>query len=710
MGKTILELFKGSTQDKSVKADKETFIEQETSGNRIRSAVELNNPLIYGNEAIRIVNRTTSTLDTMKSATSGEAGDGGLIGKGLSKLTGGKVSSVSQARDAVNSKLGIPSTPNPSRLMEDIVKINSSEPITKDNVGEGLQGTGLGNFLKDTGGGNPKTLGKQALGKGIGLAKDKLRGALFGEGQSIGDVVGDDNGVRLTYNNENTYTTYNQEERNIFAEGGVIDDPSAPAIPFGNQSNTRVDLKRVSPIYGVGKGRYGNTANAYVYNPDNPRKNEKLPKYAPGNPFVGTTPNGGGIIPLEKNYGIGTGGSSKNLDRVSPSDEYTLDDNKEFIKIGEDIYRDFVPVWFKKKGTQKPIVFRAVLSGITENTSPSWSSNKFVGNPYSFYMYDGVERSVSFNIKLFATSPSVLSSMWERLKLLTAYSYPTIAGGLTTPPIIEFRLGSIYVGKTGFIETLTYTIPDESNWETNGELGYLPKTIDVSLTVKFIEQQGSEDRLYDFTISKEAAKAINDKRETTGVSGDPQTGEEQKPPKMTTKGESELKVKVKKVKTTNPLAPKGFSLPAGFKPTEINPKESQSSVVDKTGGKTPIENTKEIEQKKGISNQQAYQLENFNLTGPKAEVKSKSSVPEFIKGEVSNNPKSIIAYQKGFSTVTNGDLETWWEIDVNGNVTYLGERGVTQIRTSRVLEGSEKAEAQKRLSQKRQDINNRLRG
>jgi len=670
MGKTILELFKGSPQDTSVKADTETLVEQETSGIRISSAVEVNNPILYGNESIRIVNRTTSTLDTMKSQTGGE-NDGGLIGAGLSKLTGGKVSSISQARDAVNSKLGIPSTPIPSRLIGDIGNLPSSEPITKDNVGDGILGTGLGQFLKDTGGGTPKDLGKQALGKGIGLAKDKLRGALFGQGQSIGDVIGDDNGLRLTYNDQNTYTRYNQEERNIFDEGGIIEDLSAPPIPFGNQSNTRIDLRKTSPIYGIGRGRYGTSEYAYVYNPDKPKKNESLPKNYPDNPYVGTNK----LTPLESTYGIGRGGSQKNLDRVSPSDDYTLDDDNAFIKVGEDVYRDFIPVWFKKKGTEKPIAFRAVLSGITENTSPSWSSNKFIGNPYSFYMFDGVERSVSFNIKIFATSPSVLSSMWERLKLLTAYSYPTIANGLSTPPIIEFRLGSIYVGKTGFIETLTYTIPDESNWETNGELGYLPKTIDVSLTVKFIEQQGSEDRLYDFTISQAAAEAINEKRETTGVSGDPQTGNETKPPKMTTKGESKINVVTKGIKSINPFAPKGTSLPSGLTPTEINPKESQSSIVDKTDGKTPIQNTKELEQKRNVSNQQASQLEYLALTGPEPKIINKNSLPDFVKNNVRDLPNLIYVEQNGYSSYSNGNLETYWEIDVNGNVNLLGERG-----------------------------------
>lgn len=671
MGKTILELFKGSSQDTSVKPETETLVEQETSGIRIRSAVELNNPLIYGNESIRIVNRTTSTVEDMKQQTGGEAADGGLIGQGLSKLTGGKVSSISQARDAVNSKLGIPSNPIPSRLIGDIGKLHSREPITKDNVGEGLQGTQLGALLKSTGGGNPKDLAKQALGKGIGLAKDKLRGALFGQGESIGDAIGDDNGIRLTYNDQNTYSKYNREERNIFDEGGEIPPSSEPAIPFGNQSLTRIDLRLTSPIYGVTRRRYGTTPNSY----ENlrTRKGEKLPNYSPVSPFVGYGKHNK-QTPLESVYGIGKSGYGQNLDTVSPSEEYTLDDNQAFIKVGDKVYTDFIPVWFRKKGTEKPIAFRAILSGITETTSPSWSSNKFVGNPYSFYMYDGVERALSFNIKLFATSEIILSTIWERLKILTAYSYPTISQGLTTPPIIEFRLGSMYSSKTAFIESLTYTIPDESNWETNGELGYLPKTVDVSISLKFIEQQGSEDRLYDFTISKEAAKTINEKREANKVSGDTQTGGEETQPKMTPKGEGKIKVNVKGIKSANPLAPKGLSIPSDLLPGKVNPKESQSGVADKLGGKTPSEAIKETENKSGVSGQQSYQLENLTLTGPKPKVIPRSGLPSFANERVIGTNGAIFVKQSGYSVYTNSTLDTYWEIGINGNVEFLGEK------------------------------------
>jgi hypothetical protein len=192
---TLLELFKNKDSFKygtpysEVKSDTETFVEQETSGIRIKSLVEINNPLIYGNEAGRISLRSTPDLEKMKSNTGGEGGDGGLIGKGLSKL--GVEGGIGGLRDKVNSKLGIPENLIPTKVSNKVIELRgkeltSADPITPDTMGK--NGTGLGKFLKNSGGGNPKTIGKQALGNGIGFAKDKLRGALFGETQGLGDA------------------------------------------------------------------------------------------------------------------------------------------------------------------------------------------------------------------------------------------------------------------------------------------------------------------------------------------------------------------------------------------------------------------------------------------------------------------------------------------------------------------------------------------
>ena len=96
---TILELFQNSTLSGQVKPDRLTGVEQELKGLRFKSAVELNNPLIYGNEATRIALRSTPSMDKMRT----DEGDGGLIGGTIKNL-----------RTVVNSTLGVPQTLIPS--------------------------------------------------------------------------------------------------------------------------------------------------------------------------------------------------------------------------------------------------------------------------------------------------------------------------------------------------------------------------------------------------------------------------------------------------------------------------------------------------------------------------------------------------------------------------------------------------------------------
>ena len=493
MGKTLQELFKGSPQDLSVKPDKDTVFEQETTGIRVKSAVELNNPLLYGNEAIRIVNRTTSTVESMKQQTGGDTAVGGLIGQGLSKLTGGKVSSISQARDAVNSKLGIPITQNPSRLESDIEKLPSSEPVTKDTVGKGLQGSGLGQFLKESGGGDPKTIGKQILGNGIGLVKDKIRGKLFGSPQTIGEAIGED--VELNYSNTNPYTKVIKDNRDYKNEGGDVNEFKG------------IDLSLVSPTFGVNRkqtdGRFGNTEYAFqnIETPNQPQS-----PYDPTNPYSGLPGDPSPIKDnsLENRYGLTN--DSDYINSLSPSDEYTKEDVEN---------KDLIPFWISHvNNSNKPMFFRTLLTGITETVSPSWNTNKFVGNPYNFYTYTGVERNVSFNLKLYCMSPIELAINWEKITKLTQLTYPFInKEKLMNAPIISFRLGDIYNSKIGFVESLSYTIPDNSTWETDGEIGYLPKFIDVAITIKFIESDGAQYKPYGYKLSKEGVRALNQDRE-----------------------------------------------------------------------------------------------------------------------------------------------------------------------------------------------------
>jgi hypothetical protein len=583
----IAKVFPNSTQDKSVHSDQTNLVKQELSGIRLHSLVELNNPLIYGNEAIRIATRSTSAVEQMKQATGGTAGDGGLIGKGLGKLTegkfgkfvfGGKVTSLSQARDGVNSRLGIPQNVIPTYVNNTGELQKGIEPntmVTLGKIRDDAKGTDFGKFLKQTGGGNPKTLGTQILGGGISFVKDKLRTKLFGDPNSLGannsSAIDSFSGVysggksttaweyssNLPYSKQISNVKFNTKAIDGYVEGTskditkkitqlqldakaklgeasanvtlalknklknsnskseldkFLDDKNAEKkeivkpsydTPYektigdykkegGDEKMTRIDLSLVSPIYGVDrqktKGVYGKSEYAFgeiknatgLYSPYNPTQ-----------PFSKTNTN-----KLEKIYGI----TSNNGDAI----------NKTMISP---FTKDLIPVWMSSINDGASVQFRAVLTGFTETVSPSWDSSKFVGNPMPFWTYSGVERSASFQLKLYCQNEEELAMMWEKINFLTKKAYPTIVDKLVEAPFIKLTLGSIYSGKVGFINSLSYTVEDDVTWETQVKGLWLPKIVNVQIEFKLVEMAQADMVLYNYAKSTAAQNAINSNRQ-----------------------------------------------------------------------------------------------------------------------------------------------------------------------------------------------------
>ena len=666
----VQELFAGSTQEKSVKADNITLIEQELSGIRIKSKVELNNPLIYGNEAIRIATRSTSSVEKMKQATGGSAGDGGLIGKGLGAITGGKfgkfvfggkVTSLNQARDGINSRLGIPQNVIPTYVNNTGELQAGLEPdtmITLSKIKNDAKGTIVGRFLKNTGGGNPKTIGKQIIGQGISLVKDKLRTTLFGNPNSLGtntagatdkyeysstlpyskqisnvkfnsksvskvDKAATDITKKVTqlqldakkklgeatanataslkqklkktadpsaldklveekakeradnarpYNEKySSYITSNSKETNLgiptaestdtavkdSAEIGKAKEklgptttsvkdklkgtesksdidkavesktktttatPSTYSEKLGNYTNEniseRIDLTLVSPVYGIDRrktnGVFGTSPYAFK---DIKNNSGNVMPNDPTNPYSGVA-GGQPITTLETQYGI----TSNNGDLINSS--YGVNGSGN----GDD--KDLVTFSIAGVGDSQKVYFRTLITSLSETVSPAWDPAKFVGNPYNYYTYGGVERTLSLQLKMYCMNSNELSTMWQRIQFLTGKAYPTIdKNNLVNPPFIEFWLGNMYQKKTAFINSLSYTFPDDGTWET-ADGNQLPKIVEVQMEFKFVENVGAELKLYGTPVSKEAVKVINKRKaeqsgNTTTVSQEPKTG------------------------------------------------------------------------------------------------------------------------------------------------------------------------------------------
>ena len=627
MARTIMELFndqssyKYGTNYSSVKADTETLIEQETTGIRIKSAVDVNNPLIYGNEATRIAIRSTPSVEKMKGATGGSGGDGGLIGKGLGAITGGgfgravfggQVNSLSEARDGVNSKLGIPSSAIPTYVDGHGGLQKGKEPdtmITLGKIKNDAAGTELGKFLKQTGGGNFRTIGRNIIGQGISLVKDKVRDTLFGSPISLGSNVASNQSyeyssfepysttIRNAKNNEpeedklqlvqsqakekidelknktkdllkknkkideevedkstsdeEIYSVKNEQLKvrdsketnlsiptdesndevkkdtdNKLTESAPLDEEEKERVDY-SEGNKYSDIIRQEQTDDKSDGNFTRIDLSSL-----PGKVDKEPTLSStirelNSAFSSENPYSKDMPTLESMYGMATSFDTLNADGKE-GENFTRKELEE---------SDLVPVWIAPKGG-KSVHFRSVISGLTETVTPGWSTQKFLGNPYASYNYEGVERSLSFNLKMFCYSASELSNMWTKIQFITTNCYPSFevvdTNKVVKPPIVEFRIGNMYKSKVSFIESLSYTIPDDSNWEVVDGL-QLPKIVEVAITMKFIENAGIEDTLYAYEITDESLKIINEKR---GVSSDssaefseePKTSTETPPP------------------------------------------------------------------------------------------------------------------------------------------------------------------------------------
>lgn len=163
---------------------------------------------------------------------------------------------------------------------------------------------------------------------------------------------------------------------------------------------------------------------------------------------------------------------------------------------------DFMAVTFKNVMSQASVIFRGTITGMAESFTPSWDSNKFIGSPFNYYTYTGIERSVTFNLRIYSTNPAEHTSAWQKIEALARMVYPEIDGVIVQPPLLMFSMGnpmggSMYKNRHCFIESLSYNIEDSTPWEISG--GYqAPMIVDAAITVKFIQGVKNSKPLYDF--------------------------------------------------------------------------------------------------------------------------------------------------------------------------------------------------------------------
>ena len=147
---------------------------------------------------------------------------------------------------------------------------------------------------------------------------------------------------------------------------------------------------------------------------------------------------------------------------------------------------DLIPFRFEDARNGNSIVFRAILSGITDTFSPEYSPTRFVGRPDNVYTYQGTNRSISFTFDVYPKSDTEMVTLWEKMNALAGLTYPHIddSGAGMIAPYSKLTIGGMYDNAPGLISSLSYTVQDNTTWEV--DFAKLPKYIKAQVTFIYI--------------------------------------------------------------------------------------------------------------------------------------------------------------------------------------------------------------------------------
>jgi hypothetical protein len=199
------------------------------------------------------------------------------------------------------------------------------------------------------------------------------------------------------------------------------------------------------------------------------------------------------------------------------------------IKYGtnENAFKDsegLIPFRFKDVLNDKFIVFDAILSGITDTITPEYSSERYIGRPESVYVYQGVQRAVSFTFDVYPMTRQEMPVIWEKLNYLVGLCYPNwvdspyagnqpedISPITMVSPICELTIGDMYNNTPGYLSGVTMTVQDGTTWEFEENMK-LPHYVQVAVEFVYIGKYLPNAKGKHFELSW-----IDDGNDPTGI-------------------------------------------------------------------------------------------------------------------------------------------------------------------------------------------------
>lgn len=110
--------------------------------------------------------------------------------------------------------------------------------------------------------------------------------------------------------------------------------------------------------------------------------------------------------------------------------------------------------------------FRAFINEISDQFGAEWDSYRYMGRAENFYNYTGFNRSMNLSWTVAALSKEELSIMYQKLNYLASTLAPNYSRrGWMRGNIHHLTVGGYVFEMPGIIESLDFTIPNDSPWE-----------------------------------------------------------------------------------------------------------------------------------------------------------------------------------------------------------------------------------------------------
>ena len=183
----------------------------------------------------------------------------------------------------------------------------------------------------------------------------------------------------------------------------------------------------------------------------------------------------------DENLGIVKGDKkSSNVDKIN-----IMPIIDEFDERRTDV-KDFVKFRFKDMTNNRYVIFRAILDGISDSITPDYGEEKYIGSPDKVYVYQGADRSVSFNFSIYPKTKQELPILIQKLDYLVGLCYPSYTEQeFMKTPFIALTLGDMFNEAPGILRGLTITVEENSTWELDDGLQF-PHFIKAACEFQYI--------------------------------------------------------------------------------------------------------------------------------------------------------------------------------------------------------------------------------